>query len=306
MRNNVLPFLSLMLVLSLKAAAEINPQPKVTTVLQTNAATLLKVSANSSLQSQPLLPDAPSATKLKSIESRDPTVLDHKIRAGDRGTFPEGFVGLVKRGVRDQAEIYSAPFHKSTLKVDLGVAAVTSGLIVTEPDSSEKLGDIPRSTSVALSDIGLYGTIGTVGTFYVSSFVTHDAHAKEAGFLGAEAIANAAVTFNLLKFATGRERPLVATQNGRFWQYSQLSSSFPSGHSAVSWAGATVIAHEYPKQWVQILSYGTATAVAFTRYSGRQHFASDAFFGAVVGYFIGSHVFHAHCQEELSDACSLQ
>ena len=306
MTNKLIHLFALMLLLSLYASAQSKPQPKATTEQQTNAAALRRHSGTSVLQSQPLLPDAPSATKLMLMESPDSTAVSHKERMGDSGTFPEGFVGLLKRGIRDQAEIYSAPFHRSALKVDLGVAAVTTGMIVTEPDSSEKFASIPKSPSMTLSDIGLYSTIGTVGTFYVSSFVTHDAHAKETGFLGAEAIANAAVAFNLLKFATGRERPLVGTKNGRFWHYNRLGSSFPSGHSAISWAGATVIAQEYPKRWVQILAYGTATAVAFTRYSGRQHFPSDAFFGAVMGYFIGRHVFHAHCQEGLSDSCYSQ
>jgi len=246
-----------------------------------------------------ILPDAPSATKLMSMNSADTTVSSQNQPTG-------GFVGLVKRGVRDQVEIYSAPFHKSAIKFDLGVAAITAGLIVTEPDSSEQFADISKSPSLRFSDVGLYGTMGTVGAFYLSGLVTHDAHAKETGLLGAEAIANTAITFNVLKIATGRERPLIATQNGRFWRYNQLGSSFPSGHATMTWAGATVVAHEFPKRWVQILAYGGASAVAFSRYSGRRHYPSDVFVGSVVGYFIGSHIFHAHCREGLSDACDAQ
>jgi membrane-associated phospholipid phosphatase len=145
--------------------------------------------------------------------------------------------------------------------------------------------------------------MGGVGAFYLSGAITNNAHAKETGFLGAEAMANAEITYNILKTATGRERPLVGAGNGRFWDYNRLGSSFPSGHSTLTWAGAAVIAHEYPKRWVQILAYGTATAVAFTRYSGRRHFPSDVFVGSAVGYLIGTHIFRAHCAKGNNPSC---
>jgi membrane-associated phospholipid phosphatase len=145
--------------------------------------------------------------------------------------------------------------------------------------------------------------MGSVGIFYLSGAITDNAHAKETGFLGAEAMANAAITYTLLKTASGRERPRVGAGNGRFWHYNRLGSSFPSGHATLTWAGAAVIAHEYPKRWVQVLTYGTAIAVSFTRYTGRAHFPSDLVFGSAVGYLIGSHIFKSHCRLDLSVDC---
>src|SRR5262249_35318670 len=216
------------------------------------------------------LPDAPSATK-----QRLAAPVDDRPTRETEPREDKGVVGLLERGVQDQLDIYRAPFHRKALKWDLGVAAVTAGLIVTEPDTSEQFSDISPQSSRTVSDVGLYGTMGTVGAFYLSGVFTDNAHAKETGFLGAEALVNAEITYNVLKLATDRERPMVATGSGRFWHYNRLGSSFPSGHSALTWAGATVIAHEYPKRWVQIVAYGTAASVAFTRYSSRQHFPSD-------------------------------
>ncbi len=196
--------------------------------------------------------------------------------------------------IRDQRDIYTAPFHKSALKWGLGVPAVAAGLIFVDPDASRKFSDTPRTPSLRISDVGLYGTMGTVGVFYLSGHMTNNAHARETGLLGAEALANTAITYTLIKTATGRERPLVGNGNGRFWHYNRLGSSFPSGHASLTWAGATVIAHEYPKRWVQVLAYGSATAVAFTRYSGRAHFPSDVVVGSAIGYLIGNHIFSAH------------
>jgi hypothetical protein len=247
-----------------------------------------------------LLPDAPSATKFAFVEDADGTV---PFPPPPSQVHPNSFLQHVKRGIQDQKDIYTAPFHKQALKWDLGVAAVTSGLIVTDPAASRKFADVSSVPSRKISDVGLYGTIGTVGGFYLLGTFNHNEHVKETGMLGAEAIGNAAVTYTILKLATDRERPEVGAGNGRFWHYNRLGSSFPSGHSALTWAGATVIAHEYPKRWVQILAYGTATSVAFTRYSGREHFPSDVFLGSVVGYFIGRDIFNSHCREGLSDTC---
>ena len=70
-----------------------------------------------------------------------------------------------------------------------------------------------------------------------------------------------------------------------------------------TWAMATVVAKEYPKPWVKLLAYGAATSVSMGRLLGREHFASDILVGTVLGYAIGSHIFHTRCNPERSDAC---
>src|SRR5207245_2776068 len=58
---------------------------------------------------------------------------------------------------------------------------------------------------------------------------------------------------------------------------------------------ATVIANEYhDHRLVQIVAYGLATAVSLSRYTGRNHFLSDALVGSAMGYGIGRYVYHAH------------
>src|SRR5262245_17743780 len=83
------------------------------------------------------LPDAPSATKQRLAAPVDDTTT-REIEPREYN----GVAGLLKRGVQDQLDIYSAPFHRKALKWDLGVAAVTAGLIVSEPDTSEQFSDI--------------------------------------------------------------------------------------------------------------------------------------------------------------------
>ncbi len=92
----------------------------------------------------------------------------------------------------------------------------------------------------------------------------------------------------VLKAATGRQRPLEGDGGGHFFHG---SDSFPSGHTIESFALASVIAHEYQgNKVVVILAYGLATAVGASRFSGRQHNASDILAGGAMGWFIGRHV----------------
>jgi len=83
-----------------------------------------------------------------------------------------------------------------------------------------------------------------------------------------------------IKFATGRERP-----DGSNHQ------SFPSGHSAITFATATVI--ERHLGWRKsLLGYAIASYVAASRLHDNRHYLSDVIFGAAVGSIAGRTVVH--------------
>jgi len=213
------------------------------------------------------------------------------------------FRKTIRRFGRDQAEIYSAPFHRSNLKWDALLLAGTGVLIATDRHASGALPGNHVDISRNISTAGLYGTSAAAGVLWLSGLATHNEHAREAGTLSAEAFANTVPVYAGLQFITGRERPNEGSGNGRFWRNNALNSSFPSGHALFTWSMASVIAHEYPRPWVKWLAYGTATAVSVTRFSGREHFSSDVVVGSVIGYLIGWHIFQVHCKEGLSKDC---
>src|SRR5262245_52451321 len=63
--------------------------------------------------------------------------------------------------------------------------------------------------------------------------------------------------------------------------------SFLSGHTTGAFALATVLAERYAQhRWVPFTAYGLAGLVAFSRVSNQNHFPSDVFAGAVIGYSI--------------------
>jgi membrane-associated phospholipid phosphatase len=215
------------------------------------------------------------------------------------GTFKKTF----KRFGRDQEEIYSAPFQHSNLKWDALFVAGTGVLITSDRQASRGLPGNHVDISRNISSAGLYGTSAAAGVLWLSGLATHNDHARETGALSAEAFANALPVYVSLQLVTGRERPIEGSGNGRFWRNNALNSSLPSGHALFTWSMASVLAHEYPRVWVQWLAYGTATAVSVTRFTGREHFPSDVMVGSVIGYLIGRHVFQAHCKMGFSEGC---
>jgi hypothetical protein len=75
-------------------------------------------------------------------------------------------------------------------------------------------------------------------------------------------------------------------------------------------AMAMVVAHEYPKVWLKILSYGAVAAVIAGRLLAHDHWPADLFVGPTLGYFIGSHfigshIFHLHGNPQLRETCHL-
>jgi hypothetical protein len=85
------------------------------------------------------------------------------------------------------------------------------------------------------------------------------------------------------KYAIRRQRPLNA-DGTRFAGY-----SFPSGHSAVTFASATVLQQHLGWKWA-LPTFTLATYVATSRLHDNEHFASDVVFGAATGIVIGRSV----------------
>jgi membrane-associated phospholipid phosphatase len=261
----------------------------------------LSLAASAQLVSDTALPEAPSAIKLRlaavsrlSFPNPDEHPRQSSPQQANRQSPDTGFVELVKRGVQDQKEIYMAPFHRQNLKWDALFLLTTGGLIAADRHAADAISHNPLALSQHISDVGLYSTMAVTGALYLSGIARNDEHARETGVLGLEALGNTVVVDAATQLISGRERPLEGSGHGRFLVNNALSSSFPSQHSGLTWSMASVLAHEYPQRWVQLLAYGTATTVSITRVTGMNHFPADAVVGGVFGYFIGRHIFHAH------------
>lgn len=212
----------------------------------------------------------------------------------------------VRRGLEDQKGLYQAPFKVKNLKWDALFLGTTAALLATD---RQVMREVPKDNVNIGHDVALVMLLGTgasAGVTWLYGLKKDDSHAKETGELTLESLANTFLIYTPMQFAAGRERPDEANGNGRFWRHGGFNTSFPAGHPMFTWAMASVMAHEYPKTWVKILSYGAALAVSGGRLQGRNHFPSDVWVGSIFGYLIGTHIFHAHCDPQFSEACHRQ
>jgi membrane-associated phospholipid phosphatase len=136
-----------------------------------------------------------------------------------------------------------------------------------------------RKAGDALPTLAL-GLAGTHWLFERGSPAGDTALAATSAGLGAYAGSK------LLKSAISRDRPIEGLGPNSFGQSGAArgDSSLPSNHAAIAWAVLTPYAQTYGQDWL----YGLAGLTSFGRVMGREHWASDAIAGSLIGYHLGS------------------
>jgi membrane-associated phospholipid phosphatase len=210
---------------------------------------------------------------------------------------------LVRNILMDQKEMWTSPLHIRTFNDALPwilVGAGTAGLIATDHRTAHELPNTVDQVSISsdVSQVGAgYTILPITAGFYIGGAIAHNEKARETGVLGAEAVLDSLIVSEVFKLTMRRQRPLDGDGRGRFFQG---GSSFPSGHSTVSWALASVVAHEYNENiFYPIAAYSLASLVSFSRLSGENHFPSDIFAGAALGWFTGRYVFKTHVDHSI-------
>jgi undecaprenyl-diphosphatase len=177
----------------------------------------------------------------------------------------------------------------------IGIAAVVCAAPLgaaahAAPDSLD-LAIVRGANSLGAPALDLPMNVLSNRTFLIGSplilavVADHTQFKVPAATLVAEGLAYVGVT--LLKPVFGRERPYVAdpslrTPSGRL---ASDPYSFPSGHSAVSIAAATVIADARPDYaWP---AYGLAVLICYSRMYNGVHYPTDLLGGALLGFGIG-------------------
>jgi membrane-associated phospholipid phosphatase len=200
---------------------------------------------------------------------------------------------IAKDILLDQKAIWTSPFHmtRNDAALWLTFGAVTGALIATDSRSTRQLPNTKDQLAFGrdVSNLGaVYTLVPVIGGLFLTGVLTKQPKLRETGLLGGEAVVDALIVSEIFKVATGRQRPLEGNGGGHFFHG---SDSFPSGHTIESFALASVVAHQYhDNKAVVFLSYGLATLVGASRFSARQHFASDIVAGGIMGWFIGRHV----------------
>jgi membrane-associated phospholipid phosphatase len=121
-----------------------------------------------------------------------------------------------------------------------------------------------------------------------AAVVFGDARLENMGLISLESIAGAAALSMATKHVVGRARP--NEERGPWSRTADRSNaSFPSNHSTVAFAAVTPFAQEYDAPWL----YGVAALGSLGRTASRQHWVSDVAAGGVLGYAMGSWLWHA-------------
>lgn len=208
---------------------------------------------------------------------------------------------------------FTKPFHMT--KKDWGnlgkFTAVTVALsFADEPiqKSALKL----RNRNTGINDVSKYVTnfgglyeIYTLAGLGAYSLVFKDEKLKTTTLLATQAYITGAAVGTVLKFISGRTRPsfyesTVEAEPRFYGPFSKTAkdangkkvySSFPSGHTTVAFAAATVFASEYKnKPIVPIIAYSVASLIGVSRITENKHWSTDVFVGAALGFLTGKQV----------------
>jgi hypothetical protein len=195
----------------------------------------------------------------------------------------------------DQKQFWTTPFHMTQKEWQWTVplAFAGAGLLASDTALEKHLptGSATISHAVTASNVGLGTLVGGAGGMFLWGHLVHNDEARETGLLSGEAATNVLLDTEVFKYAMGRERPFTGSGRGLFFQG---GDSFPSQHASVSWAVASVIAHEYPGPLTKLLVYGLAGGVSASRVAGHQHFMTDVLVGSALGWYSGRQAFRSH------------
>jgi membrane-associated phospholipid phosphatase len=217
------------------------------------------------------------------------------------GTFPHpNETKFLLHLAQDQAAIWTSPFHlqPADAKWLVPMGGIAAGLFATDPQSSYAMRLNDAHALNVFSDAGVGAALGATGGAYLWGRLVHDERARETGVLATEAIVNAIGVDYALKGISGRLRPIPSNFQNIFLHG---GTSFPSDHSAIMWAFASVVAQEYPHPAAQISAYGLALGASLARAASNQHFLSDVFIGGLMGYQIGRHIYKVRHNPEIDD-----
>jgi hypothetical protein len=178
----------------------------------------------------------------------------------------------------------------SNLKWELPILAATGILIakVDLPADNRIQSHSLQETANLWSNIGLGLEIGSGALGYGVGCGKHNSYLWDSGFKALAVMGVAGTADLALKLTFDRQFPFEPGSTGEFWGGGR---SFPSGHSATSFAFAALVAHRYPhNKWIKWSAYAVATGVALSRYPAKRHYPSDILMGATVGYFTGTYL----------------
>jgi hypothetical protein len=132
--------------------------------------------------------------------------------------------------------------------------------------------------------------VGTVGVFFVAGLVGDETSMHVAQDAVAASLISSGIIGVATKTVVGRSRPLQNKGTTDFAPFTDMNSSFFSGHTTQAFTLAAVISETYDETWIDVTAYSLASLAAVARTYHDKHFASDVLTGAIVGTLVGKSV----------------
>ncbi len=243
---------------------------------------------------------APAPSTTASIEG-----VHHPTPVEPPQQFPDRLSGeYLKSYLTDTGKILTSPGGwdgDSWLKLGI-IASITTGIYLGDSDIRQIAHRNQSPTGATAAQVGNalgnpFYTGPTLGLFYLYGHLADDSRARRTSLLAVESLAISGTFTWTLKEIIQRPRPgdgvSSTTWNGPRGDLADYS--FPSGHTTAAFSVASVIAEEYGNNpAVPPLAYGLATLTGLARIYDDKHWASDAFLGGAIGYFVGKAVVRSH------------
>lgn len=208
---------------------------------------------------------------------------------------------------------FTKPFHMTKRNwIDFGKFTLIVGALAFTDEPVQRFALDIRNHNRTLRNIsgqitnfgGAYEgyTLGALGAY---GFLFKNKKMQTTTLLALQSYITGAAVESVIKFLSGRQRPFAVNPNsveaepafkGPFKKIydaegNKLNSSFPSGHTTVAFAAATVYALEYKdKPIVPILCYTSASLIGLSRITENKHWVTDVVVGAALGYLTGKQI----------------
>ncbi|HVX27495.1 MAG TPA: phosphatase PAP2 family protein [Parafilimonas sp.] len=228
-----------------------------------------------------------------------------------RISFPAYFVLLGN----DIKQDFTAPFHQTSKEWAhigiYGASVAAFSVLADEPiqRSATKIHDNNKTVASVSSYVTKFGgkyelySLAALGGY---GFIFNNKKMQTTTLLATQAYLTSGLIESIAKYITGRQRPSYNDPNqpeaeptfrgpgyslGHNIYNHKISTSFPSGHTTVIFAAATVFAKEYKNTpWVPVVAYSAASLVGLSRITENKHWATDVIVGATLGYLCGGQV----------------
>ena len=181
----------------------------------------------------------------------------------------------------------SAPLHLEQGDLAPVTAFLAAGAVCFAVDRTvnDGLASLRAQNLDLLKNADIFGdgyfTLGAASVLYVLGGPKE----KNTALNVAESFIEAGLLTGVLKLGFGRRRPDSGSDAFTFEPFGFNSDSLPSGHTAVAFSTAAVLAKAYD---IGYITYPLAACVGFSRMYKEKHWLSDVFFGAVIGTLVGN------------------